>query len=78
MDPTWSEVADQLAVAETKAPKKALIIGEIGPTALDDPQATGTSLDKLAPDHPVMLRTWSRHAAIVNRLGLAKKRSHLL
>jgi len=26
MDPTWSEVADQLAVAETKAPKEALII----------------------------------------------------
>ena len=72
MDPTWSEVADQLAVAETKAPKEALIIGEIGPTALDHPEATGTSLDKLAPNHPVMLRTWSRHAAIVNRLGLAK------
>ena len=72
MDPTWSEVADQLAVAETKAPKEALIIGEIGPTALDHPLATGTSLDKLAPNHPVMLRTWSRHAAIVNRLGLAK------
>jgi len=72
MDPTWSEVADQLAVAETKAPKEALIIGDIGPTALDHPLATGTSLDKLAPNHPVMLRTWSRHAAIVNRLGLAK------
>ena len=72
LDPTWSEVADQLAEAETKAPRGALIIGDIGPTALDDPQATGTSLDKLAPNHPVMLRTWSRHAAIVNRLGLAK------
>ncbi len=74
MDPTWSEVADQLAVAETKAPKEALIIGDIGPTALDDPQATGASLDKLAPNHPMMLRTWSRHAAIVNRLALAKLR----
>jgi predicted amidohydrolase YtcJ len=72
MDPKWSEVADQLAVAETKAPKEALIIGDIGPTALDDPQATGTSLDKLVPNHPVILRTWSRHAAVVNRPGLAK------
>jgi predicted amidohydrolase YtcJ len=72
MDPTWSDVADQLAAAESKAPKEALIIGDIGPTALDDPQATGTSLDKLAPKHPVMLRTWSRHAAVVSRLGLAK------
>jgi len=72
MDPSWSEVAEHLAVAETKAPKEALIIGDIGPAALGDPQATGTSLDKLAPNHPVMLRTWSRHAAIVNRLALAK------
>src|SRR6516162_234984 len=72
LDPTWSEVADQLAEAETKAPRGALIIGDIGPTALDDPQATGTSLDKLLPNHPVMLRTWSRHAAVVNRPGLAK------
>lgn len=71
-DPTWREVADQLAAAETKAPKGALIIGDIGPTALDDVQATGASLDQLSPGHPVLLRTWSGHAFIVNRLGLAK------
>ena len=72
MDPTWREVGEQVAAAEAKAPQGALIIGDIGPTALDDPQATGASLDKLAPNHPAMLRTWSRHAAIVNRLALAK------
>jgi predicted amidohydrolase YtcJ len=72
MDPTWSEVADQLAATEAKAPQGSFIIGDIRPTALDDPQATGTSLDKLAPNHPVMLRTWSRHAVILNRIGLAK------
>jgi hypothetical protein len=71
-DPTWREVADQLAAAETKAPTGALILGDIGPTALDDSQATGASLDKLSPGHPVLLRTWSGHAFIVNRLGLAK------
>jgi hypothetical protein len=71
-DPTWREVADQLAAAETKAPKEALILGDIGPTALDDEQATGASLDKLSPRHPVLLRTWSGHAHVVNRLGLAK------
>jgi predicted amidohydrolase YtcJ len=72
MDPTWREVADQLAAAEAKALKETLILGDIGPTALDDPQATGASLDKLAPNHPVMLRTWSRHAVILNRMGLAR------
>src|SRR5262245_11260249 len=64
MDPEWREVVDQLAAAEAKAPKGMLILGDIGPTALDDPQATGASLDKLAPEHPVLLRTWSRHASI--------------
>jgi len=72
MDPTWREVGEQVAAAEAKAPHGTLIIGDIGPTALDDPRATGASLDKLAPNHPVMLRTWSRHAAIVNRMGLAR------
>lgn len=49
-----------------------LVRGEIGPTALDDPRASKASLDKLAPDHPVILDTWSQHAAILNTLGLTK------
>src|ERR1700682_1790513 len=72
MDPTWQEVEDGLTAAEAKAPKGILILGDIGPTALDDPQATGATLDKLAPNHPVMVRTWSRHAVILNRAGLAR------
>ena len=72
MDPTWQEVVDQLTAAEAKAPKGILVLGDIGPTALDDPQANRASLDKLVPDHPVVLRTWSRHAAILNTAGLVK------
>jgi predicted amidohydrolase YtcJ len=71
-DPEWREVADGLSVAESKVPKETLIIGDIGPTTMDDPQATGASLDKLAPNHPVLLRTWCRHADILNGAGLAK------
>src|SRR5229473_3102652 len=55
MDPTWPEVAEEVASAEAKAPKGMLVLGEIGPTALDAPQATRASLDKLAPNHPVVL-----------------------
>jgi predicted amidohydrolase YtcJ len=72
MDPTWREVTDELTAAEAKAPKGILVAGEIGPTALNDPQATRASLDKLAPQHPVILRTWSQHAGILNSAGLAK------
>lgn len=72
MDPVWKEVAEELAAAELKAPKGILVTGEIGPTALDAPEATRASLDKLVPTHPVMLNTWSQHAAILNSAGLAK------
>lgn len=72
MDPTWREVADELTAAEAKAPKGILVVGEIGPTVLDAQEATRTSLDKLAPNHPVMLSTWSQHAAILNSAGFER------
>lgn len=43
MDPTWQEVAYELAAAEAKAPKGILVLGDIGPTALDE------TLDNAAP-----------------------------
>lgn len=72
MDPAWKDVADEVTAAEAKAPKGTLILGEIGPAALDDPHATRESLDKLAPTHPVMLNTWAQHAAILNSAGFVK------
>src|SRR5260370_6115216 len=72
MDPTGPEVAEEVASAEAKAPKGMLVLGEIGPTALDAPQATRASLDKLAPNHPVVLHTWAQHAAILNSSAFAK------
>jgi hypothetical protein len=72
MDPTWQEVADQLAAAEVTAPKGIFVRGEIGPTVLDDSRATKASLDKLAPNHAVMLDTWAQHAAILNSAGFAR------
>jgi predicted amidohydrolase YtcJ len=72
MDPTWQEVADQVAVAEVTAPKGIFVRGEIGPTALDDSRATKASLDNLAPNHAVMLDTWSQHAAILNSAGFSR------
>lgn len=72
MDPAWPEVAEQVSAAEAQALKGILVLGEIGPTAFEDPQATGASLDKLAPNHPVVLNTWAQHAVILNRAALAK------
>ncbi len=72
MEPAWAEVAEELAAAVAKTPKGALIHGEIGPMAFEDPQASRASLDKIAPDHPVMLDTWAQHGGVLNSAAFAK------
>ena len=72
MEPAWAEVAEELAAAVAKTPKGTLIHGEIGPVAFEDPQANRASLDKIAPDHPVMLDTWAQHGGVLNSSAFAK------
>ena len=49
-----------------KAPGRRLIYGEIGGLVLDDQGATRSALDKVAPDHPVMLTAWTGHGTLFN------------
>jgi predicted amidohydrolase YtcJ len=72
MDPEWEVVADAVSSAAAKAPKRTWITGSIGPSVLEDPQATRAALDKLAPDHPVALYVWTGHASVLNSLALRK------
>jgi hypothetical protein len=71
-DPTWQEIKDALSSAVPKAPKGTWITGTFGATVLDDPRATRSALDELAPDHPVELACWTGHAALLNTAGLKK------
>jgi len=71
-DPAWAEVAEEVAAAVAKTPKGTLIHGEIGPTAFEDSQANRASLDKIAPDHSVMLDTWAQHGGVLNSAALTK------
>ncbi len=72
MDPTWVEVKEELTAAVAKAPRGTFIRGDTGPIILDDSHATRASLDELAPDHPVMLSTWTQHSAILNSAALKR------
>lgn len=72
LDPAWTEVAEEVAAAVAKTPKGTLIHGEIGPAAFEDSQANRASLDKIAPDHPVMLDTWAQHGGTLNSAALTK------
>jgi len=70
MDPTWPEVTSELASALATAQRGTFIVGETGGAVLEDPRATRATLDQLAPDHPVMLATWTQHSAILNTAAI--------
>jgi len=72
IDPSWKEITDGLIAAASKAPKETWIVGVFGQTVLDDPQATRTALDAIAPDHLVMLFDWTGHASLLNTPAMGK------
>lgn len=72
MDPQWQDVKEALSSAIAKVPKGTWITGTIGVTVLDDPQATRAVLDKLAPDHPVMLSAWTGHSSVLSSLAFRR------
>jgi predicted amidohydrolase YtcJ len=71
-DPTWSDVRRAVATAILQAPKGSLLLGEIGPNVFYGTEATRDSLDTLAPDNPIILVTFTGHAAILNSAALLK------
>jgi predicted amidohydrolase YtcJ len=71
-DPSWQEIKDALSAGVANVPKGIWIHGVFGEAVLDDPQATRMALDQLAPDHPVMLATWTGNASLVNTAALRK------
>jgi predicted amidohydrolase YtcJ len=72
MDPQWKEITEALSSAVATAPKGAWITATFGTTLLDDPEATRSVLDRLAPDNPVLLRDLTWHAALLNTRALEK------
>lgn len=66
LDPSWSELKDEIA----KAPKGAGIMADIGLNVFSDTDVNRDSLDQLAPDQPVVLSTLTDHAAILNSAAL--------
>jgi len=71
-DPKWQEMKDALSSAVTKVPKGTWIESAFGANILDDPQATRTALDSLAPHNPVVLWDWTGHASLLNTAALKK------
>jgi predicted amidohydrolase YtcJ len=56
----------------TEAAPGMLLFGMIGASAFFDPACTPVALDKIAPDRPVILSTWTPHAAMLNQMTAQK------
>ncbi|MBA2354253.1 MAG: amidohydrolase family protein [Acidobacteria bacterium] len=59
-----------MKAAVLKAPPGGWIYGEIGSRVFDDAGATRSTLDAVAPDHPVMLTAWTGHGTLFNTVAL--------
>lgn len=78
-DPTpWSTIRDSITRAVRFIPLGTMITASVNPDLFEDMEARRAALDRIAPDHPVMLAAWTGHGIIVNSsaiklLGLSEE-----
>lgn len=65
-EPSWAETLEALKDAVQKTPKGNWIFGLIGFNVLSEKAADRFALDRIAPEHPVLLRSYYGHGYIVN------------
>ena len=70
MEPTWEEVSAALSSAVQQTAKGTWIFGLIGHDVVLNEQVTRFALDRLAPDHPVLLRAYYGHGYILNSAAM--------
>jgi predicted amidohydrolase YtcJ len=70
MNPKWDEVRDAISETAGKSPGKSLIVITIGSAIFQDISVDRESLDKVAPENPVLLVTLTGHGFILNSAGL--------
>ena len=69
-DPPLAPVLDSIAVLVTRAPEGTWLTTHVAAQVLDDPRARRLVLDRVSPEHPVMLHGWSGHGAVLNTAAL--------
>jgi predicted amidohydrolase YtcJ len=65
-DPSLADVLTAIASAAATAPADALLNASVGPTVLDDPNATRFALDAASGGRPVILWGWTGHGVLFN------------
>ncbi|RYZ29422.1 MAG: amidohydrolase [Chitinophagaceae bacterium] len=64
--PSFQQVLDSLAVAVKQVPKGTLIQGDLGLKIIEDSNARRMALDRVAPNHPVILNAPWGHGTLLN------------
>lgn len=72
MEPPCAQVLEKVRQAVRQEPPGTLVEGMIGGVAFFDAGCTASALDRIAPSDPVVLWTWSPHAAILNQAAARK------
>ncbi|PJJ54461.1 amidohydrolase [Hymenobacter chitinivorans] len=70
MEPSWVETTLALTAAVQQAPAGSWVYGWVGRAVVTDEQVTRAALDRLAPNHPVLLRAYYGHGYIANSRAL--------
>jgi predicted amidohydrolase YtcJ len=65
-EPSWEETSAAIAQAIEQTPAGTWIFGRVGRDVVLNEQVTRFALDRLAPDHPVLLRAYYGHGYILN------------
>jgi predicted amidohydrolase YtcJ len=66
LEPSWAETVEAIKNAVKETPKGQWIFGEIGGNVIAQSEANRLTLDRIAPDNPVLLETYFGHGLIVN------------
>jgi predicted amidohydrolase YtcJ len=72
LEPSWGETVEAIKNGVKQVPKDEWIFGTIGGDVIADAQANRFSLDRLAPDNPVVLETYYGHGQILNSKAMAR------
>lgn len=69
-NPDWAEVQKVLSEAVRDIPRGSFVRGDTDLAIWDDSRVARAALDRLAPEHAVILSTVTQHSAILNTLAL--------
>jgi predicted amidohydrolase YtcJ len=72
LEPSWNETVEAINIAVKQTPKGRWIFGTIGGGAMAETQANRSSLDRIAPDNPVLLETYYGHGQIINSKAMSR------